>query len=55
MKYIKSNITTGETETINVPNMSKTNVDISKDTDDIRYTFDTFEDYMQFATHIDNT
>lgn len=53
MKYIRSNTTTGEAETIYVSGKSNASFDISKDTDDIRYSFDTFEDYMRFANHIE--
>ena len=53
MKYIRSDTTTGESETIYVSGKSDASFDISKDTDNIRYSFDTFEDYMRFANHIE--
>lgn len=52
MRYIKSNTSTGEVEEINVPVTSNTVFDISNDSDDTHYVFDTFEDYKNFANHV---
>ena len=52
MKYIKSNSATGVSEEIIVNATANTVFDISNDSDDDRYTFDTFEDYKFFVDHL---
>lgn len=52
MKYIKSNTVTGEAEEVIINASIDDVIDISQDSDDVRYTFDTYEDYKYFVDHI---
>ena len=52
MRYIKSNTVTGEEEECVVSAATDAIIDISGESDDVGYTFRTFEDYKYFVDHV---